>query len=163
MSTITNERRAAFRFFLNHAGYSTPPGRAVCALELARAEQLFREAESLGVASVEWLYDDMPYDPGDVCTEEEARERFESNEWTGPFGCVVTCGDDVASLWGIVVGSRGTDDPYCRVVAAELASELTDVLRQAVGDARDQDAERLCAEWYAAECPPVGYGHAARA
>jgi hypothetical protein len=28
-----------WRFFLENAGYATPPGRAVCALELARAEQ----------------------------------------------------------------------------------------------------------------------------
>jgi hypothetical protein len=26
-----------FRFFLEHAGYATPPGRAACALALARA------------------------------------------------------------------------------------------------------------------------------
>lgn len=45
--------------------------------------------------------------------------------------------EHLASLWGIVVGPRGTDDPYCRVVQAELALEIEDELRQAVGDALD--------------------------
>lgn len=154
--------RSAFRFFFAHAGYSSPPGRAACALSLARAEALLERAVALEVASVEWVDDDAPYDPGDVDSPEDVARWFESGRWTGPFGCVVATHaqpedfgerfrvwdpdrrrEPIAteSLWGIVVGSRGTDDPYCRVVAAELASELEDDLRQAIGDALDARAE----------------------
>lgn len=128
--------RKAFRFFLEHAGYSTPPGRAVCAISLARAEALLAEAVELGAASVRWDWDPEPYEHG-FFSDEEISAKFESNEWTGPFGCIVEAGSESVSLWGIVVGPRGTNDPYCRVVAAEFASELEDDLRQAIGDARD--------------------------
>jgi hypothetical protein len=135
-------RRDRFRFFLEHAGYSVPPGRAACALALARAEELLNEAEDLGVVTVEWQYDDMPYEQ-DIVSEDEADRLFESGEWTGPFGCIVETfdGETHTSLWGIVVGPKGTDDPYCRVVAAALASDIEDELRQAVGDARDAAQE----------------------
>ena len=136
MTTVS--RRKAFQFFLENAGYVTPPGRAACALELARAEELLETAIDENVAEVVWEWDDTPYDPGDVCTLAEAREKFESNEWTGPFGCVLKIdGETVESLWGIVVGPNETNDPYCRVIAAELASQCEDMLRQALGDARD--------------------------
>jgi len=136
---ISAALRQSFGFMLTHAGYCTPPGRAVCALDLARAELLLADAETEGAAAVEWVWDDEPWDEGMEISADEAARRFESGEWTGPLGCVVRIGDDVAaSLWGIVVGSRGTDDPYCRVVAAELAREIEDDLRQAVGDARDE-------------------------
>ena len=155
---ITKERRAAFRFFCEQAGYATPPGRAACALELARAEELLEQAVDLGIASVEWVDDETPWDEGTEISAEDAARRFESGEWTGPYGCIVRVfaegsehadtlsyldrvADADASLWGIVVGSRGTDDPYCRVVAAELADELVDELRQAIGDARDAQEE----------------------
>ena len=32
-------RLSAFRFFIENAGYCTPPGAGVCALALAKAEQ----------------------------------------------------------------------------------------------------------------------------
>jgi hypothetical protein len=118
-----NDLRGAFRFHLEHGGYCTPPGHAACALEAARAELRLAELVDDERANVEWVDDDQPYDPGDVCTDDGARAKFESNEWTGPFGCVVTIDGEQESLWGIVVGPRGTDDPYCRVVEAELASE----------------------------------------
>lgn len=144
--------RRAFQFFIDHAG-GIVGERAKGAIRLARAEQLLERAVDLGVASVEWRDDDCePYDPGDSATAEEAARYFGENTWTGPFGCVVQCGElyeyavssgresqreHLASLWSIVVGPRGTDDPYCRVVVAELACELEDELRQAVGDALD--------------------------
>jgi hypothetical protein len=46
--------RAAFRFFLENAGYCTPPGRAACALSLAKAEET---AEARGWAC-DWAWDD---------------------------------------------------------------------------------------------------------
>jgi hypothetical protein len=153
--TMTTPLRSAFRFMLAHGGYIVGE-HAKSALDLARAELLLGRAIDAGAASVEWVDDQEPYDPGDVCTQEEARKRFDSNEWTGPFGCIVSVGEEftynttsgaetqretTASLWGIVVSHRGTNDPYCRVVAAELALEVEDDLRQALGDALDA---RLC-------------------
>ncbi len=161
-------RRDRFRFFSAHGG-----GRvghtAESALSLARAEELLETAVDLGVASVDWVDDDMPYDPGDADTPEDAARYFESGAWTGPYGCIVRVfdsveysgertGDALQSLYGIVVGPRGTEDPYCRLVAAELASELEDELRQAIGDARDaaegcQNASRAtCADTTCAAC-----------
>jgi hypothetical protein len=47
-----------FRFFLEHAGYATPPGRAACALALARAEHV---AKDIADATFEWEDDfDQP-------------------------------------------------------------------------------------------------------
>lgn len=141
-STTTRE---AFRFMLEHAGYATPPGRAVCALDLARAEQLLNRAVELGVASIEWVDDDEPYDTDDAVI----LRGLESGRFVGPGGCVVQCGDAIASLWGIVVEAPTAmgDDPYVRVVAAELALEIEDDLRQAIGDAGDANlAEILHAE-----------------
>jgi hypothetical protein len=142
-----SSRREAFQFFFNHAGgvgRIDPNGRvawerARYALELARDEQLLNDAIDADVASIEWVEDTEPYDPGDMMTEDEARAKFESNEWTGPFGCIIECGDEVASLWGIVLDQWGTNDPYARVVVAEMAGELSDALRQAVIDARDAE------------------------
>lgn len=145
--------RRAFQFFIDHAG-GVVGERARGAIQLARAEQLLERAVELEVASVEWVDDQEPYDPGDSATAEEAERYFGENTWTGPFGCIVRVLEEAgesedgleyldrvsaaeASLWSIVVGPRGTDDPYCRVVTAELALELEDELRQAVGDALD--------------------------
>lgn len=143
-----------YRFFHENAGRvavidenGRPSGiSARVALDLARAEALIEEAQELGVASVEWRDDDEPYEHG-CMTDDEVREQFANNRWTGPYGCVVTIGDDhAASLWGIVLDSRGVsvgigpflaDDPYARVVRAELASELVEDLMQAIGDAKD--------------------------
>lgn len=124
-------RRDAFRFFLDHAGYVQ--GRhAAGALALVRAETLLHEARDEDVARIEWEDDDLPYEH-DGFTDEEIAAKFESNEWVGPLSCALYVGDEVvASLSGIVVGSRGVDDPYCRVVEAELASEAEDAIRSAL-------------------------------
>lgn len=145
----TTVDREAYEFFREHAGGIVGENARV-ALELARAEELLAQACALDVAAVEWVDDEEPYDCG--APDEDVSGNFESGAWTGPFGCIVQVFDGtttrsgfevepdaagVASLWGIVVGPRGTGDPYCRVVAAELASELADDLRQAIGDAPD--------------------------
>jgi hypothetical protein len=135
-------RRQRWRFFLENAGYATPPGRAACALELARAEELLEAAEELELARVRWTEDLEPYDPGDANTPEQAARYFESGEWSGPYGAILELeGEELTSLWGIAVGPAGTRDPYCRTIAAELASEHADELRQAIGDARDAREE----------------------
>ena len=131
MSDETYNIQQRFRFFLEHAGYCTPPGRAACALALARAEQWADEMEDSDQLYIHWEWDDEPYDPGDCCTTEEAQANFDSGQWTGPFGCIVETAAEADSdyaniyeaVWGIVVGPRGTNDPYCRVVRAELADQ----------------------------------------
>jgi hypothetical protein len=134
--------RDRYDFFRANAGGIVGQS-AMGALRLARVEAVLETALDLGIASVDWDYDPEPYDPGTVTTADEARAKFESNEWTGPFTCIVSVGEDpydsAASLGSIVVGQSGTRDPSCRVVAAELASEIEDDLRQAIGDARDRE------------------------
>jgi hypothetical protein len=131
-----------YRFFKENAGGvgvidangRTAWEHARVALDLARAETLLDRAQSDGVASIEWEQDDLPYEHG-VFSDDEIRGLFSSGEWTGPFVCTLRIGDEiVASLGGIVVGPRETDDPYCRVVAAELASEMENELREAHSD-----------------------------
>jgi hypothetical protein len=105
MSTL----RKAFQFFLDNAGYATPPGRAACALELARAERYAYEQEW----SWEWRFDD----DADLSWMDDA-ERAKEHE---VLGAILNDrdGNHLASLWGIV----DPDATYRRVVEAELASE----------------------------------------
>lgn len=123
---IDRDLQSRFRFMLANAGYSVPPGRAVCALDLARAERLLDEASRLSVAytNVEDDHDgtiDGTYPAvGVVVGVYEAGDTTPSRQ---------------ESVWGI----EADVDPngYLRVVRAELASELEDDLRQAIGDALD--------------------------
>ena len=111
-----------FRFFLQHAGYSVLPGRAVCALALARAE---RVAKDLADATFEWEDDfDQPIedllDPSVFRSEEEFKaycDRYRDDVT----GCVLrdANGEVRASLWAII----GADSAYRRVVEAELSLE----------------------------------------
>jgi hypothetical protein len=118
-------RAFTWRFFLENADYCTPPGRAMCAPELARAEQWADEER------IEFrLEDDL--DPDDSFVETwPARDQKAWKEQS--HSCYsATCyrprpvhGGDckhkevLASLGGIF---DPTDD-YLRVVRAELASE----------------------------------------
>lgn len=129
---IEQDLRKRYAFMREWAG-GIVGENARCALELARAEQLLDRAIDAGVAAVlwedevDWSYGDL----GDVYTEDEMRAKFQSNEWTGPAWCAIKVGHEVeASLGMIVLGPRGTDDPYARVVAAELASGIADQLRR---------------------------------
>lgn len=142
---IDKQLREAFRFMLDHAGHSTPPGRAACALSLARAERLLHTAQDFDAdrppAHVTWTEDDEPYEHGGL-SPAEVTALFASGEWTGPYGCILYVdGEVIGSLWGITLGRADLNDPYRRVVEAELASEHEDDIRQALGDARD--AQRL--------------------
>lgn len=112
---ITTELRRAWNFHREHAGYCTPPGPAQCALDLARAE-LRARAEGVSFC---WQDD---FDP-DTSWMDEAQLREYENGDTVLLGCIAALDEErTASLWGIHVGSPS--DPYCRVVEAELASEL---------------------------------------
>jgi hypothetical protein len=103
---VTKRLREGYHFFKEHAGYATPPGRAACALELAKAELAGREAGF----EAEWMEDpDGWHNIGDCPTPSEV------------LACIVRApsGGEV-SLWGIGDPSRD----YMRVVEAELTSEL---------------------------------------
>jgi hypothetical protein len=124
-------RRSTWRFFLENAGYATPPGRAVCALELARGEQW---AERNGIEFR--LEDDLDADASFVDTWplKEQREWKKRDHSCCRMVCYRPCPDHgwdcrhkevLASLGGIF---DPTDD-YLRVVRAELALEaMPDVL-----------------------------------
>jgi hypothetical protein len=138
---MTGELIARYRFMREHAGWRVGH-KSEDALALARAEATLEQAVDAGAARIVWEDDDLPYEHG-FMSDEEIAAKFESNEWTGPFVCLLYVDDEVVeSLGGIVVGQWGTNDPYCRVVAAELASEAEDEIRQALGDALDA---RTCA------------------
>lgn len=103
---------AAQKFFFEHAGYSVPPGRAVCAVQYAEAEEKAREAG----CSFEW-------GPCDTTSQEFSKVRPFYPLWRcsmrDPKGkmCASMCGIDFGrdkAPWG---------DPYRRVVEAELASD----------------------------------------
>jgi hypothetical protein len=110
------------QFFYDHAGYSYDPatesgehGHARCAIELARAERL---AEVKGWRVV-WE-DDGDFERYCACDDDDCPAK------TGPaYGAVLynDSGDVLGSLWGITFerGHDYGDDPYARVVAAELA------------------------------------------
>ncbi len=111
--------RKRFQFHLEWGG-SIVGRHAELALMSARDERRF---EDLG-GTIRWEYDDEPYDGGDCFTDEEIRTKFESNEWSGPYGCIATLGEYEASCWGIVLGQADLNDPYARVMAAEEASQV---------------------------------------
>lgn len=100
----TTQTTPAEEFFYENAGYSYDPrvetrekGRRRCAVALARAEAWAREQE----VDVVWEAD-----------------------WEG-WSCLLAHPDGrVASLHAIEFGEQGEDDPYRRVVQAELALEL---------------------------------------
>ncbi len=132
----TTGLRRRFRFFHANAG-GWVGHSAETALQLARAEALLDEAEDADVADFGYVYDDDPYDAGDI-GEDEARRLFADGAWTGPYGAVLRIGADVhGSLWGIVFGPQDTNDPYARVVRAELASEACEALAEALQDKQD--------------------------
>lgn len=102
----------AEQFFYDYAGYShrqdepAYSGRARNAILLADAEAALKRSPD---ARAYWDRDPEPWD-GDV-------------EWDGPvWACAILRdnGESLASLGGIACND---DDPYMRVVEAELASE----------------------------------------
>lgn len=123
--------REAFRFHLQHGGYCTPPGRAQCALDLARAEQTARDLN----LRVEWQEEDEnPLDVfGDDPDTRAQVRRIREGESDLLFARVPdpTDGSPYAALasLGMIELSRDDRDPYRRVVEAELLSEAVAVLR----------------------------------
>ncbi len=109
--TMTADLFRRFKFFRKWAGYCTPPGRAACALLLARAE-LAAEQEGL-----EFRWEDdpdgMPRDGLCSCGCGTKIESCECCVCYGPEGEVLaSCG----AIWD-------ASTEYRRIMEAELASE----------------------------------------
>ena len=116
--------RNAWRFFLNNAGYATPPGRVACAASLARAEAEARERGWY----VFWEGEsDIPYEDalGDHAYWCDREAKGERHQHTVEMATLV--GPDSMSSLSNVLASLGAiidaDAAYRRVVAAELAAE----------------------------------------
>jgi hypothetical protein len=130
-SSISTDLRTAFQFHLTNGGYSTPPGKAVCALHAAKAELLLRDAIDADVAEIVWEWDE-DYNPSDYDENEDEQRRLDNGSLLA-LGCILNVnGQHIASLWGIVVES--SRDPFCRDIEAQLAIEAEDALRQAMQD-----------------------------
>lgn len=125
--------REAFRFFLAHAGYATPPGRAMCALRLARAE--LRAADLNEDGMLRYVVEPEVMDPADSFEDKRDIDAIRSGalEWEAfalevrtdhpcdhP-GCDGCAGWEVRAAVGGVAYKRG--DGYDRVIKAELALE----------------------------------------
>jgi hypothetical protein len=104
----------SFRFMREQAGWSDPPGRLACALDLARAEL---RAQDLGFVA-EWHEDE---DWRTTATDEQIR-RIDNGETVYMVCSLVdAAGGHLAACGGIELADM--DDPYVRVMEAELASE----------------------------------------
>jgi hypothetical protein len=125
MTNATITLTDAEQFFYDHAGYSHDPatetsehGHARCAMDLAAAEQRIAR----GGYRIEWDQD-YEFDPYCACEDDDCPAK------TGPAYCAALFSADgirvLASLCGITFerGHDYSDDPYARVVAAELALE----------------------------------------
>lgn len=116
---MTPEIRTATRWFQEHAGWCTPPGRMICAQGLAYTEAAVDKLESLGVLKVSWTYDDDP----DLSWMTE-RERANVQD---VLILEIEALGEVSALCGIV----DPDDDYRRVLVAEVASEIPQVAQLA--------------------------------
>jgi hypothetical protein len=144
----------SYRHMREHGDYSYDPatetrdqGRTRCALALARAEYRLRHSPSV----VQWIDDP---EPDTSWMDEQARAEYERGD-TRMLACLLwtphdsdQCEFPAVSLWGIHVSSDD-DDPYKRVIAAELAAEAGLLL-----DDRAEDAERE--HWAARDVLTVG-------
>ena len=111
------QRQQAIKFFQEHAGYCTPPGRMVCAKQLADAEE---QAEELGLQFL-WLHDsDVDLSWLEDWPEHD-RRRYNSTEHEY-FVCLVydADGNDTLAILGQIDTPTISDQ---RVYQAELASE----------------------------------------
>ena len=97
-------------FFWDNDGNTNPFLRLKAAQKLAEAEDWKERAKCF----VEWFED-----------ADADRSWLDEGDSRPLFGCVVWHGDEHQSLWGIDLGPEGDlNDPYRRVVEAELALEL---------------------------------------
>lgn len=125
MTGIDRDKRVAF--FFEHAGYSYPSGADEATRLIARHDNALGLARAEEMASSRGWYVDVA-DDFDDCTDPdddgEAARMLASGELIR-LGVILkeeVSDRHLASLWGVIVPSDS--DPYIRVIAAELASEL---------------------------------------
>ncbi len=109
--------REAWKFFLQHAGYATPPGPAQCALDLARAEA-WAKAEGLV-----FVWDNDP-DADDSWMDDTQRQQEHTAEGCTVYRRCEDCGEISSTPLNGLYGIFDADSDYRRVVEAELASDL---------------------------------------
>lgn len=109
------KRSEAFRFFLENAGYATPPGRAACALNLMRAE---REAHERGWV-VLWQAESEDCGCEDGPHESEFAALYHPSQLDS-IGEPKRRQAPLASVGAVC----GADRNYRRVIEAELAAEV---------------------------------------
>lgn len=102
-----------YRFHLDN-GYSVPPGRHVCAWQAAETEQRAARAGYTG---------HVVRDEGGTMAQTGPGESW---EWFPAYGVILIDPDGEPtseSLWGIATENDRPDDPYMRMVLADLAAE----------------------------------------
>ena len=109
----------SWRFFMEHDGYATPPGRAACALHSARVDLLRDRLEERGRIRFEWVPDYDGSGPSDWGWSE--KELVEWNRSTHECeGCIlVVDGEERESLWSIWDASS----EYRRCIETGLLSQ----------------------------------------
>ncbi len=130
----------AIDFFLERAGFSFDPatetaeeGKLRAANALAAAEAW--AADPANEVSIDWERD----------YEADLDDNCDCGEDHGPnyVGIVYVAGEVKASLGAVTFGEDGLNDPYRRVVEAELASEAMEEDALVPGEEPDMRAHRL--------------------
>lgn len=137
---MTPTMRRALEFFAENAGYSTPPGRMMCARDLARAEA---EGSRRGWA-VEWSPETdcfcREFDSDCECRRAARRGDSRNGRWecyceSAVLGEEIGWPENPRIVWlGSLGGICSADSAYRRVVSAELmldalAGEWADLAR----------------------------------
>ena len=123
--------RKAFKFFLENGAYCEPPGRVVCAANLARAEKWAQDHE----IQFGWMHESWS-DAQDILGDLHKCTKDCDHE-------VLWCAIDSGGL-PTFYNTGGIVDPdrnYRRVVEAELAAECLADLKK---EARKLTEELLC-------------------
>lgn len=128
---MDNELRESFRFHLKTCAYSTPPGNAVCAFNLAKAEMRLLASKT---HRIKWVNDE-DYDISWAEDDEQYLKALVSDLNNGrlvSMGIIVEkmcphchAWDQVDSLWGIII--EPTDEqrrPYEAQMALENLTEI---------------------------------------
>lgn len=119
----------AWRFFMEHDGYATPPGRAVCALHSARVDLLRDRLEEQGRVSFRWVPDESPDHPREWGWSAADVERWDRTDHECE-GCIlVVDGEETESLWGI--WDAGPEYRRCiekDLLAQYIATQGTDLV-----------------------------------
>lgn len=118
--TVSQRKREAWNFHLDHNGYSTPPGRALSALQHARAELALHNSEQWrarwihgGIRDTSWMDEKQIEDVNNGSMENHGliieRKCSKRGEW-----------ESVDSLWSIWMYTKD-EDTGKRIFEAQVA------------------------------------------